>query len=873
MNTRLPKSLLTLLLFLFASYLLQAQIPKPEDVFGFRVGDDYKLADYDQMLEYYDKLTAASERVQMIEIGKSVMGRPIKLMFISTKENLQQLDKWREISEKLARARISPAEAEQLVQDGKAIVWFDGGMHATERAPAQMTNELAYKIATEETPEMQKIRENVITLLVPVINPDGVDIVVDWYRKNLGTPYETSSPPILYQKYVGHDNNRDWFMNNMPETRVVTNVLYQEWYPQIVHNHHQTSPAWARIFLPPFRSPVNPRIHPGVTTGVNLVGTAMANRFAMKKMPGVVSAYRYSMWWNGGMRTAPYYHNMIGILTETAHATPTPRYYDPKKKPSSVAGVRSDGSEVFYPYPWEGGESHFRDAVDYMLTASMAVLDIAADRKEEFLHNIYLMGRDAIENEKEAFAYVIPQRQWDKGEARNLIEILQRGGLEAHRATADFEADGQAYKANDIIFYGAQPFRPFLIDLLEKQEYPDQYAYPGGPPRPPYDLAGWTLPMQMGVSVDRIDGKFEAETTPLNGLIEIESGQVNGRGRAGFVFSCRENAAYRAVNDLLQAGHSVKIIHDSLLVNGRQMAPGAFWVSGKNVDEDLKALAIQTGLDFYGLAQAPEVETQTMKPVKIGMYKSWIANMDEGWSRWVFEQHHFDLDTLHDDDMRDATQLLKYDALIIPSQGKAGIMHGRTKDLIPEEYAGGMGLNGVVALSSYVRRGGTLITFDEASDFAIEQLGLPIRNVTERLSSEQFFIPGSLVRAKVDLNHPLGYGMQEEIAASFSRSRAFEVYKRSYRGEGGQEDIKKAPEAEADVVVKFAEKDLLMSGWANGEERYLKNKAALIQVPHGEGKVVLFSFRPQFRGQPRGTYKLIFNAIFSNAVASEVDNE
>ena len=322
--------LLVALLTISAS--LYAQIPKPEEVFGFVVGSDYKMADYDQMLEYYEKLTAATDRVQMVEIGKSVMGRPIKLLFISSAENLAQLEQYRQSNEKLAKARINEEEARQLAVSGKAIVWIDGGMHATERACAQMTNELAYRIAAEETPEMQKIREEVITLLVPVINPDGLDIVVDWYRQNLGTPYETSSPPILYQKYVGHDNNRDWFMSNMPETRAANQVLYQQWFPQIVHNHHQTSPAWARIFLPPFRSPVNNRIHPGVTSAVNLVGTAMANRFAMKKMPGVISGVGYSMWWNGGMRTAPYYHNMIGILTETAHATPTPRYYDPERK-------------------------------------------------------------------------------------------------------------------------------------------------------------------------------------------------------------------------------------------------------------------------------------------------------------------------------------------------------------------------------------------------------------------------------------------------------------------------------------------------------------------------------------------------------------
>lgn len=873
MNTLLPKSLWTLLLCLAVHAWTIAQVPTPEDVFGFRVGDDYKLADYDQMLEYYGKLDAASDRVRMTEIGKSVTGRPIKLLIISSEENMRSLDRWREISEKLARARIAPDEAERLAREGKAVVWFDGGMHANERAHAQMTSELAWRIATEETAEMQKIRENVVTLIVPVINPDGVDIMADWYRKNLGTPFETTRPPILYQKYVGHDNNRDWFMNNMPETRAATRVLYREWYPQIVHNHHQASPAWARIFLPPFRSPVNPRIHPGVTTSVNLVGTAMANRFAMKKMPGVISGISYSMWWNGGMRTAPYYHNMIGILTEVAHTTPTPRYYDPKDKPKTVAGIRADGSEIFYPYPWEGGESHFRDAVDYMLTASMGVLDIAADRKEEFLHNIYLMGRDAIENKKEAFAYVIPrQDQWDAGEARNLVEILQRGGLEAHRATAPFAANGQEYQAGDIIFYGAQAFRPFLVDLLEKQDYPDQYAYPGGPPKPPYDLAGWTLPMQMSVRVDRIDTPFEAKTTPLEKLIETEPGRIVGAGRAGFLLHNRENTAYTAVNDLLRTGQTVHILHDTVEVEGKTAAPGAFWIPDRNSRREVERIAAQTGLNFYALPAPPTVKMQTLKKVKVGLYKSWIANMDEGWTRWVLEQHHFDLDTLHNADMRNAVDLLKYDAIILPDQSKNAIMHGWPKDRMPAQFTGGLGLNGVVGLANYVRRGGTLIAFDEASDFVIEQFGLPIRNVTARLSNDQFFIPGSLVRAKVNTADPLGFGLPEEVAASFSRSRAFEVYKRSYRGEGGREDIKKAPEPDVDAVVQFAEKDLLMSGWANGEERYLKNKGALMRIPRGDGEVILFSFRPQFRGQPRGTYKLIFNAILQGAAQPQIEN-
>ena len=377
--------------------LLLAQPKSPEEIFGFRIGDDYKLADYSQMVDYHRQLATTSDRVILQEIGKTALGRPMLLQFISTPENLRHLDRWKSISTKLARARISENEARNLVKEGKSILWIDGGMHATERAHGQMTAELAYRIATEESEEMKKIRENVIVLLMPVMNPDGMDIVVDWYRRNLGTPFETTSPPWLYHHYVGHDNNRDWFMNNMPESQACSRVIYNEWYPQIVYNHHQTGPSWARIFLPPFSDPVNPNIHPGVTTGVSLVGTAMGNRFAMKKMGGVVSDFQYSMWWNGGMRTAPYFHNQIGILTETSHSTPTPRFYDPDSIPKAIGSRRAnrlanDGTDIFLPIPWEAGESHFRDAVDYMLTASMAVLNVSADLREKWLMNIYQMN-------------------------------------------------------------------------------------------------------------------------------------------------------------------------------------------------------------------------------------------------------------------------------------------------------------------------------------------------------------------------------------------------------------------------------------------------------------------------------------------------
>lgn len=852
-------SLLCFLSFLLIAVAVQAQVPKPSDVYGFKVGADYKLADYEMMQEYYDQLAAASDRVKKVQIGSSSMGRPMYLLIISSKKNMQQLDRWRSISQKLSRARIDSAEAQQLAKEGKAVVWFDGGMHATELAHGQMTSELAYRVATEETAEMKAIRDNVITLVMPMLNPDGLEIVSSWYRKNLGTPYETSSPPRLYQKYVGHDNNRDYFMNNMAETRNVNNVLYRQWYPQIVYNHHQTSPSWARISVPPYSDPVNPNINPAVTSGVSEVGAAIIQRFSLKEMPGAMANTGYTMFWDGGGRTTPYFHNQIGILTETAHATPTPRMYDPEDMPKTVAGHRTDGTSILYPDPWQGGESHFRDAVDYMLTSSMAVLNHASDRKYNLLHNIYQMGRDAIKAgmSDAPYAYIFSPEQWDKGEARNLVNILYRGGIEIERAAESFSVNGKKYDEGTYLIYTAQAYRPFLIDMMEPQNYPTLRQYPGGPPDPPYDLAGWTLPMQMGVNIDRIDSSFDVKTRRVDDLIATEAGTVAPNPGFGYGLSPRTNASAKAVNKLLEKGVTVYRTSEA-------GGEGTYIIEKNNgVSQALETLAKEEGIDFTSIDKRPD-SLKTMKRPRVGLYKSWMANIDEGWTRWVLETHAFDVDTLHDANVRDA-DLSEYDAIIIPDQRPQGILHGYEEGAMPAKYTGGIGLEGATKLSRYAKQGGTLLTFDSASDFAIQQFGLPVRNVTARLSNNQFFIPGSLIRMNVDTESPLAYGMQDTVAASFSRSRAFEVNEQDTTGEGGVEKIAKYPEPDVDVITRYAGHDLLMSGWAMGEDQYIANKAAMLDVKYGDGHVILYGFRPQFRGQPRGTYKLIFNVIMNSA--------
>ncbi|MFB6230979.1 MAG: M14 family zinc carboxypeptidase [Salinibacter sp.] len=848
-----------------------AQVPTPESVIGFKPGADRKLADYEQLRDYYSQLANASDRVRMETIGTTSMGRPMKLLFISSTDNLDNLERWQEISSALARARPAEKKARRLADEGKAVVWIDAGMHATEMAPGQAMMTLAHRVATEESAEMQKIRENVVLLLMPMMNPDGLEIVENWYDRVLNTPYETTSPPWLYQKYVGHDNNRDWFMNNMPETQAVTDVIYNEWYPQIVVNHHQTSPSWARIFVPPFSGPVNPNIHPAVVSGVNQVGTAMTHRFAMNDMPGVISNDTFTMFWNGGMRTAPYFHNQIGILTEVAHATPTPRYYAPDSLPSHVGYGNpqpTDGTGLFYPDPWKGGESHFSDAVRYTNTASMAVLDLAADRPTQFLFNMYKMGRDAIEAGKSGnpYAYVIPPEQWHPREAHNLVNILRQGGVEVDRATSSFEAGGKTYPSGSFVVPASQAFRPFVMDMLEPQNYPTRRTATGKP-ETPYDLAGWTLPMQMGVTVDRINEPFEVQATAVTDSVAPDPAPVRGNAGYGYALSHRPNTSIEAVNELLADGETVYWTEDGLSVRGTTLGNGAIVIERQEgTAARMKKIAEKYGLPVHGLSSKPNGPLHQLQPPRVGIYKSWVPSIDEGWTRWVLKEYDVPVDTLHDADVR-TDDLSKYTTIILPHHYSNDVLlNGHEEGTMPEPYVGGLGLEGATALEQYVEEGGTVVAFDQASNFTIDQFGLPVKDVTEDLSDGEFFIPGSLIRATVNTEHPLAYGMQDTVAASFSQSRAFKAVRQDKMGEGGREDTELPEPPPVEVVARYAEKDLLMSGWALGEKEHIGGEAALMRVRHGEGSVVLFGFRPQFRGQPRGTYKLVFNALHAATI-------
>jgi hypothetical protein len=833
------------------------KVPEPSDVFGFKPGDDYKLANHAQIVEYFRRLDAASDRVLVEEIGRTAEDRPLILAFISSEANLKNRARYKDISRQLALARgLDEAKARALAKEGKAIVWIDGGLHATEVAHAQHTPELGWWVATSETDEAKRMREHAILLLMPVMNPDGLDVVVDWYTRNLGTPFETTSPPTLYHHYIGHDNNRDWYMFTQNETIAVGRILYHEWFPQIVYNHHQAGPFPGRISGPPMENPVNPNLDPLLVSTVNQIGEAMRKRFDEEDKPGYNSGIVYDMWWNGSMRGAPDFHNMAGFLTETAlYRYATPHCYSKDEIPDTfgprAGNLDAKNPSTNYTNPWLGGCWPLRSPVEYMLTASRAVLNFGATLKEDFLFNIWRMGTRQIARGEKAvggpYAYVIDlNAQHDPTATVEFLRTFRKGGIEIRQADAPFTAGGVQYPAGTYVI-GPQAFRPFVIDLMEPKRYPDRRQYPGGPPEPPYDMTGYELSFQMGVKADRVTEPFPLPSRMVDTIAPAPGG-VRGSGDT-FVLSRKANFAARAVNRLLKAGARVSV-HES----------GDFVV--QNVARDaIERHATELGV-LVTAAATPSGQLRTVRAPRIGLYRSHLANMDEGWTRWILEQYEFPYRTLRDKDIR-AGDLAGLDVILFADEADDRILNGHLAGTMPAEYVGGIGIEGATALKRFVENGGWVLAWDGAANFAISTFALPLRNTVRNAREEDFYIPGSLVGLDTKPSSMMAAGMPERAIAFFVDSQAFAIVP-------GASEGKQRVDRDLEVFASYASKDFLVSGWELGARRFAAGRPAGVRVPVGKGQVVVLAFRPHFRGQPHNTFKLLFNPIFASATEGPI---
>ncbi len=915
--SRFFKCLVSILLFfvvIHSPLLSENLVTTPKEFFGANIGDDYYLANYKQMTEYWKKLEQESDRIKIVEIGSTAEGRTILMAILTSPENHKNLDRYKTIARRMALAEdLTPEEARVLAAEGRSVVWIDGGLHASEVVGAQQIIEMVFQMANLSDTETLRILNDVI-LLITCTNPDGMDLVSNWYmREKDPLKRSTRGLPVLYQKYTGHDNNRDFYMSTQPETVAVNHILYREWFPQIVYNHHQSGPAGTVLFAPPFRDPFNYTYDPLIPLGIELVGTAMHTRFAVEGKPGATmrSGARYSTWWNGGLRTTPYFHNMIGILTEII-GNPTPQQipFIPQR-----LLAKND-----YAYPITPQEWHFRQSIDYSITANRAILDLASKLHEDFLFNIYTMGKNSIDKgsrdnwtivpdsiteveatiqkdnaqtagsgrsrgypvkyfdllhapeKRDPRGYILPSDQADFLTATKFINTLIKNGIAIHRATQDFEVNGKKYPKDSYVVLSAQAFRSHLLTMFEPQNHPDDIPYPGAPPTPTYDVAGWTLAYQMGVEFDRILDGFDGPFEKIADILSPDQGQVSGaKSVSGYLFSHQVNDSFIAINRLLKSGEAIYWLKEQIQANGKTYPTGTFYIPAKSTTSGkLNTISKDLGLHFEGITSKPKGSVLALRPIKIGLWDQYGGSSTSGWTRWLLEQFEFPLELVFPPTLDEGNLNSQFDVLIFPSgaiPGYSTYTSGRARpssspnlEGIPEEYRNRVGRisadKTVPQILAFLKGGGTVLTIGSSTNLAYFA-GLPIKNAllekqqdgTERqLSSEKYFVPGSILEAKVNTSNPLAHGLPDRVDMTFSRSPVFRM-------------LPDGDTSRIHPVAWFDTPDPLRSGWAWGQH-HLEECISVIEGNVGQGKLFLFGPEIAFRGQPHGTFKFLFNGIY-----------
>jgi hypothetical protein len=826
--------------------VMQAQVPTPVSALGHTPGDDFYLANYEETVKYFHTMAGSSDRMKMFTVGKTTQGRDIEVGVISSPQNLARLDEFKKNGRQLATAEgLNDEQAHKLARDTKVIVHIDGGLHSSEVAGGQHSITLAYKLlSSKNDPEVGAILDNVILVLWPTLNPDGQDMIVSWYRQNVGTKYEVAPLPWLYQEYVGHDNNRDGFMLNMKEEQVVVKAEL-EYSPVIFYCQHQTAPFPGRIWIPPFADPISGNVSPYVRSWLNVIGTNMAAYLDQHNMPGAIHEARFDNWYAGFTDWAGVFRNEISFFTETAlYRYATPRFYTVDEFPKEYQDLRP---LTMYTTPWEGGWWRLHDAVDYMVAGSMSVLDLAAKNHEALLYNRYQAARDSIHRTEPPYAYVISDRQADVPEAGLLAQKMIDNGLNVYQSKSGFRANGVEYPTGSWVVPMDQPFAAMAKELFERQVYPAAVTGAGAAgAHLPYDITGWTLPLQMGVSVDAVSDPVTPDQRALMTKVEqvkLPETQLSGEG-ATFAISHQPNASFKVVNAVLAKGGTVAMSSDTVKTS-QGTEKGAFIVSGIS-RADLGSMASKYSVGAVGLPAAP-AHLVPIKKARIGLYRPWNASIDEGWTRWVLENYDYAPKSIYNADIRAANLRSRYDVIIIPDMRSDQLMKGFSVGSVPGQYAGGLERNGLSNLQEFVQGGGTLIAFNQAASALIPLMSLPVKNVLQDLGPDKFFCAGSLLR--IELTHPdmpINYGVPASPVVMFERGPAFELL----------------PGFKGAVLARYPkQEDPLESGMIVHSE-VLHDKIAALQVSYGRGRILLYGFKPQHRGQAHGTYRYLFNALY-----------
>lgn len=821
----------------------RTDIVAPATHLGFEVGTDLKLANWQQITSYFYRLAEQSNRILVEEIGKSTEGRPMLLATISAPTNLAQLEHYRSIQKQLADPRnLGEEQAADLIKQGKTVCLITCSIHASEVGAAQMSLELAYDMVSQNDAVTQEILDNVIFLLVPSLNPDGLDLVIKWYEASLGKAHEGMLLPELYQKYAGHDNNRDWFMATLVENRLAIEKIHNVWHPHIVQDQHQQSSEGPRFVLPPFIDPYDVNVDPILRGMVNWLGMSIASEMNGRGFKGIATNLTYDAF--SPSRAYQHYHGGVRILSEAASVRmATPVKIDQLRE---VRGFDPRVATWNHPQPWEGGDWSLRDIVDYDKACAWACLRHAARYRDSWVSNFYRIHKNAIEYNEVPYAFIIPLDQEDAATAAEMLEVLMLGGVEVKRVNETFMLDGITYPIGTLIIPLNQPYGRYAKTLLEAQPYPDLRVYPGGPPRRPYDITAHSLPLQMGVKVIAAASPLQLNWEPVTSVpLAIAAPnrfKVKPHGDS-LIIDPRSNRAYKIAYQALQSGAKV----------ARTTAENADFPVGSFLLQADTSLLQQVAHECAQFAVANELADasvplrQLLRSPRVGLYRGSIPNADEGWTRYVFDSYGIPYISVGDAELRQGSILKELDCLILPSAKAAAIAEGLPTDVFPGEFSGGLGARGADQIQNFVERGGTLIALDGACDWAIQQLWLPVRNVLTGLPQEEFYVPGSFLRVLFQPEHPISYGLARETNVVFLHSPAFDL------GLGAQ------------TVASYPLQNPLVAGWILGAE-HLQGKSALAEVPLGHGRVTLIGFRPQFRAQARGTYRVLFNAMLQSVL-------
>jgi hypothetical protein len=845
-------------------------LPSPEQFFGFQMGADRKLANWDRLVEYYRALAKSSNRVRLEELGKTSEGRPYLALFISSPANLARLDQLKQINARLADPRgLSETEARKLAADGKAVIIQSFALHSSEVAASQTAAEFVYDSLSRSDPEATAILDHVISIVLPSINPDGTQMIADWYMKYVGTEHEAAQLPWLYQKYAGHDNNRDGFALNLPESQHLGKLMYRDWLPQAYVDHHQMGSGNARLYIPPYAEPIRPDGDPLVWREMTWFGGHMGTRLEAAGKTGVIGSAIYSGWGHMGFHWITPFHNIAGMLTESASARlATPMFMHPDQLRGGARGLPEYAPQVTMPSTWPGGWWRVRDIVEQQKIAAWATVDLAARNRETLLWNMYLKGSRQTERGAagEVKAYAIPAAQHDPLTVKKFVNLLLASAVEVHQSQAQFFADGRVYGPGSFVVSMRQPKQALVRWMLGRTFYPDNtYTRdPQGNPIRPYDMSTDTFGEFMGVKADAVGEPITATLTKLTAPVRSEGSVTltEPPAAATYTFSARLNDSFRAVQLLLDKGVAIR------RVPAAQGFGNGDFVAMTSDRTALTAVASQTGVDFRSIGTVPANAYEIRKP-RVALFQRYGGgNMDEGWTRLMFEQFNMPFKTLMDAEMKRGDLQASYDVIVLPADsvqamtgerpaapagaqgGQGGPGGAGAPDNTPPEYRSGFGAEGVKALQAFVQKGGTLVTFANAGDLPIQRFGLPLRNVVANVPSKEFWSPGSTLRVRFNVAHPVAYGMPAEGLALFmAGGQAYEV-----TSTDTSQDV--------EIIASYLERDILQSGWLLGEQ-VIARKAAAVSVKHGAGSVVLIGFRPQHRDQTHGTFKLVFNALLN----------